>query len=248
MRLGFQQNDIDSSTGQSLSDSHRKSASVFGEDDTSPGHGLEGSFRKSNSGLHHSDLDLYSAQSFDESFRKPKTGVCKGSSGLASLNKLAPISKRAYKALKDCARNLVDLDSFIQSLEDWILENSLTDSNHGEQYAFDSPFQIDELRQLDFALEGTFFQQLFRMPTSFYCSSDLKEEEYFALEDFLHTMAEGLWRTFWHKSSPSPFLVSCARHPRSRFYSLDKAISKGKVAELCGAALIARDENDVNIH
>ncbi|XP_021742113.1 uncharacterized protein LOC110708318 [Chenopodium quinoa] len=246
MRLGIQQNDIDSSTGQSLSGSFRKSTSVFGENDSSPGHDVDGSFRKSNTGFHHNDLDLYSAQTFDESFRKPKTGVCKGSSGLSSLNKLAPISKRAYKSLKDCARNLVDSELFIQSLEDWILENSLTDSNH--EYSFDSPFQIDELRQLDYALEGTFFQQLFRMPTSLYCSSDLKEEEYFALEDFLHTMADGLWRTFWHKSSPSPFVVSCARHPRSRFYSLDKAISRGKVAELCGAALIARDGNDVNIH
>lgn len=167
---------------------------------------------------------------------------------MASLNKFTPISKKAYKALKETARNLVDSELFIQSLEDWILENSLTDSNHGEQYSFNSPFQTDELRQLDFALEGTFFQQLFRMPTSFYSSSDLKEEEYFALEDFIHTMADGLWRTFWHKNSPSPFLVSCARHPRSRFYSLDKAISKGKVAELCGAALIARGENDKSIH
>ncbi|CAO2833164.1 unnamed protein product [Amaranthus hypochondriacus] len=248
MRLGFQQNDVDSSTGQSLSGSFRKSTSVFGEEDSSPGQGVDGSFRKSRTGLPPNNLDLYSTQSFDESFRKPKPGVCKGSSGLASLNKFTPISKKAYKALKETARNLVDSELFIQSLEDWILENSLTDSNHGEQYSFNSPFQTDELRQLDFALEGTFFQQLFRMPTSFYSSSDLKEEEYFALEDFIHTMADGLWRTFWHKNSPSPFLVSCARHPRSRFYSLDKAISKGKVAELCGAALIARGENDESIH
>lgn len=216
---------------------------IFGHNDTSPGQSLNGSFRKSNSGFQQNDVDLYTPQSLDGSFRKSRTGVCKSASNLSSSNKLAPISKRACKAIKEYARNLVETELFIQHLEDWILENSLADSN-GEQYSFNSPFPIDELRQLDFALEGTSFQQLFRMPTSFYSSSDLKEEEYFALEDFLHTMADGLWRTFWHKNSPLPLLVSCARHPRSRFYSLDKAISRGKVGELSGAALIARTGDD----
>ncbi|KAK9732934.1 hypothetical protein RND81_04G032800 [Saponaria officinalis] len=248
MRLGFQQNDLDSSVGQSLSGSFRKSSSVFGQDDIFPGLGFDGSFRKSKTGYQQNDMDAYAAQSLDGSFRKPKSGVCKGGSGLASSNKFGPISKRAYKALKECARNLVESELFIQSLEDWTLENSLGDSSNGEQYSFNSPFHIDELRELDLALEGTFFQQLFRMPTSFYGSSDLKEEEYFALEDFLHTLADGLWRTFWHKSSSLPFFVSCARHPRSRFYSLDKAISKGKVGELSGAALIARAGDNVQVH
>lgn len=248
MRLGFQQNDLDSSTGLSLSGSFRKSATAFGQDDVTPGQSLDGSFRKSDAGFLHNDLDMYLSENVDGSFRKSKTGVCKGSSGLLSCNNFAPLSKRACKAIKDYTRNLADPELFIQSLEDWILENSLADSNNGEQYSFNSPFQIDELCQLDFALEGTSFQQLFRMPTCIYNSSDLKEEQYFALEDFLHTMAVGLWRTFWHKNSPWPFLVSCARHPRSRFYSLDKAISKGKVGDLSGAALIGRTGNDAHIH
>lgn len=248
MRLGFQQNDLDSSTGLSLSGSFRKSASAFLQSDITSGQSLDGSFRKSNTGFLQNDLDMYLSETLAGSFRKSKAGVCKGSSGLSSLTNFAPLSKRASKAIKDYTRNLVDPELFTQSLEDWILENSLTDSNSGEQYSFNSPFQIDELRQLDFALEGTFFQQLFRMPTSFYNSSDLKEEEYFALEDFLHTMADGLWRTFWHKNSPPPFLVSCARNPRSRFYSLDKAISRGKVGDLSGAALIGRTGNDAHVH
>ena len=124
-------------------------------------------------------------------------------------------SKRVIKVLKEYTRKLVDLDLFTGSLEDWFVEN-LQDTTNGAQ-PFRSPFTIDELRTFDFALEGVLFQQLFRMPFSPYASNDVKEDEYLALEDFLHTMADGLWRTFWHRKVPLPYFVSCPRYPGSKF-------------------------------
>ncbi|XP_044469575.1 uncharacterized protein LOC123198850 isoform X1 [Mangifera indica] len=202
MKLGFLQSDFDSSTG----------------------HSLDGSFRKSNS--------VISAHSI---------------SGVSASSNFNPVSRRVYKGLKDFRKKLVDRELFTQNLEDWIIEKSLSDEATGEQ-AFQSPFLMDELRNLDLALEGVLFQQLCRMPCSAYASDYLEEDEFLALEDFLHAIINALWRTFWRKSGPLPFFLSCPRHPGSRFYSIEKAISRGKLDELCGLALIAKAGNDLKVH
>ncbi|KAG9147840.1 hypothetical protein Leryth_003441 [Lithospermum erythrorhizon] len=125
------------------------------------------------------------------------------------------------------------------------MENSFAESATPEAY-FRAPFTIDELRQLDFALEGVPFQQLFRMPCSPCISDHLKEEEYLALEDFMHTIASGLWHTFWHKNKPFPCSISCPRHPGSRFYTVEKAIARRRLETLSGVALMSKPSSHLH--
>lgn len=166
-------------------------------------------------------------------------------SGTSVSSKYVPSSRRVFKGLKDYGKKLIDLEMFTQNLEEWV-DNLYTDSSNAEQF-FSSPFMIDELRKLDVALEGVLFQQLFRMPCSPYVSDDLKDDEYLAVEDFLHAIANGLWRTFWHKRGPLPFFLSCPRYPGSKFYTVEKAISKGRLRELCGFALMSRLGSDPQV-
>ncbi|WRX10972.1 hypothetical protein QQP08_003459 [Theobroma cacao] len=216
---------------------------------SSPGKSLNGSFRKFTSGFLRNDLDSSPGQSLDGSFRKSNSVISTHSvSGISSSSKFFPTSRRVYKALKDCGRKLVDQELFKQNLEDWVLENSCVEHVTGEQSFFRSPFLIDELRKLDLALEGVLFQQLYRMPCSPYASKALKEDEYLALEDFLHTIVNGLWRTFWRKSGPLPFFLSCSHHPKSKFYAVEKAISRGRLEELRGLALISKIGSDLKVH
>lgn len=168
-------------------------------------------------------------------------------SGASTSNKFVPASRRVYKGLKDYGRKVVDRELFTQNLEDWVVENCHTDSVTRDQ-SFSFPFLIDDIRKLDLALEGVLFQQLCRMPCKSDASNDLREDEFFALEDFLHAVVNGLWRTFWRKSGPLPFYLSCGRHPGSKFYSLEKAISKGRIEELCGLALISKTGSDLHVH
>ncbi|KAM4106326.1 hypothetical protein ACB094_04G057800 [Castanea mollissima] len=218
MKLGSQQNDLDFYPEQSL----------------------DGSFRKFISGFIHNDMDLSPGQSLDGSFRK-------SSSGASASSKFVPTSRRVFKGLKDYGRKLINLELFTQSLEDWVSEKSCADSANEEQF-FNSPFLIDELHKLDLALEGVLFQQLFRMPCSPSVTDDLKEDEYLAVEDFLHVVANGLWRTFWRKSGPLPFFVSGPRHPGSKFYTVEKAMSRGRLEELCGLALLSKIGSDLQVH
>ncbi|KAJ4965977.1 hypothetical protein NE237_017826 [Protea cynaroides] len=158
-------------------------------------------------GFHQKDLDSLTEQCLDGSFRRSRSGVSPDrKSEVSSSSKLFPASRIVFKGLKDYARKLVDIESFTQS-----------------------PFHMDELYKLDYALEDVLFQQLFRMPYSLCASDDLKEDEYLALEDFLHASVEGLWRTFWHKSGSLPFFVS----PSSWIQGLS------------GAALVAKSGNDI---
>lgn len=149
--------------------------------------------------------------------------------------------------LKEYVTKLVDLTSFVRCLEDWVPEILDHSSGNGE-LSSKSPFEIDELYTLDFSLEGVLFQQLFRMPCSPYSSEYLREDEYLALEDFLHTIADRLWRTFWHKSKPLPFFVSCPRHPGSKFYTIEKAVSRGRLEKLSGAALMSKTSGNLHVH
>lgn len=222
MKLGYQQNDFDSSFEQSLS----------------------GSFRKFTSGLLQNDLDLSPGHSSNGSFRRSNSVMSTHSiSGTSASSKYAP-SRRVSKGLKDYARKLVDLELFTHCLEDWVLENSCEDSDNG----FSAPFMIDELRKLDVALEGALFQQLLRMPCSPYVSNDPNEDEYLALEDFLHAIVSGLWHAFWHKRGQLPLFVSCPRSLGSKFYTVEKAISRGRLKELCGLALISKMGSDQQVH
>lgn len=210
-----------------------------GDLDTSPVQSLDGSFRKFISGFLQNGIDLSPAQSLDGSFRKSHSAQLGYSpSGTASSGKFVPVSRRVYKVLKDYKRKLIDFEIFNQSLEDWVVENTSSHSAD-EEPNFPSPFPMDEIHELDLALEGVLFQQLFRMPCSPF-SDDLIEDEFLALEDFFHAIINGLWFTFWHKSRPLPFFVSCPRNLGSKFYTVEKAISRGKVGELQGLGLISR--------
>ncbi|KZV19033.1 hypothetical protein F511_08461 [Dorcoceras hygrometricum] len=107
---------------------------------------------------------------------------------------------------------------------------------------------MDEISTLDFALEGVLFQQLSRMPCAHYSSNNLKEDEYLALEDFLLTAANGLWHAFWHKGKPLPYFVSCPYGRGSKFYTVEKAISRGRLNRLCGAALMINNNGNLYAH
>lgn len=194
---------------------------------SSPARSLDGSFRKSNS-----DFSAYSV------------------SGVSASSKSVPMSRKLFKGLKDYRKELVDLELFVQCLEDWVSENSFSDELDpmNMEQSFPAPFEIDELQKLDLALEGVLLQQLWRLPRSPYAPNYTKEDEYLALEDFLHAIVKGLWRTFWHKSLPLPCFVSCPFRPGSKFYTIEKAISRGKLEELCGLALISRSERDSQVH
>lgn len=204
-------------------------------------------------GYPQNDLDLSPGKSLDGSFRKSSSVISAAHSvsGTSGTSKFVPISRRVYRGLKDCGRKLVDLEIFTQTLEDWVLENLHADSGERKQY-FSSPFTNNELRKLDLALEGVPFQQLVRMSNFSEVSDDLIEDhfiedQYLAAEDFLHAIIIGLWRTFWHKSGPLPLFVSCPSHPGSKFCSVEKAISRGRLKELCGLALMAKTGCDLKV-
>ncbi|KAK9010633.1 hypothetical protein V6N11_043513 [Hibiscus sabdariffa] len=184
---------------------------------SSPERSLSGSFRKFESGFLRNDLDSSPGQSLDGSFRKSNSVISTQSvSGISSSSKFFQTSRRVHKVLKDFGREFKEQELFKQGLHDWVLENYGVGDVTGKQSFLNSPFLTDELRKLDLALEGVLFQQLFRMPCSPFASKSLKEDGYLALEDFFHVIVNGLWRTFWHKSGPVPFTLSCVRHPGSK--------------------------------
>ncbi|KAM7274072.1 hypothetical protein ACFE04_028736 [Oxalis oulophora] len=143
--LGSHQNDVDSSSGRSLSGSFRKFKSGFSrsDPDESPGLSFDGSLRKSNSAL--------SVQSI---------------SGISALRNTVHTSRRLLKGLKDCAKKLIDKQSFAHNLEDWAYQNT-------NQETFSSPFSIDELHKLDLALEGSVYLSLQNNVHGFICVGDI---------------------------------------------------------------------------
>lgn len=68
------------------------------------------------------------------------------------------------EGLKDFSRKLVNVDAFVLEIQEWI-EERLHTSPYGKTQ-FRSPFQVDQLRTLDYALVSVSFQQLLRMPVS----------------------------------------------------------------------------------
>lgn len=69
----------------------------------------------------------------------------------------------AAEGLREFTRKIVNVDAFIVEIQAWIQENLNPSSGNSK---FRSPFQLDQLRLLDYALEGVAFQQLLRMPVS----------------------------------------------------------------------------------
>ncbi|CAI0428083.1 unnamed protein product [Linum tenue] len=207
----------------------------FEENDAgvSPSQSLNGSFRMTRSGL--SQYDLHSSPSLDGSFRMPGSVMSGRSlSDLSTATKQVSTSRRHSKSLKDWARSLTSLDLFTHRFENWVSEND---------ESFSSPFSIDEVLNLDLALEGVPFQQLCRMPSSSSYPSGTTEGQYLAMEDFLHAVMNGLWRTFWHRSSkPLPFSLACPRRIGSKFYTLEKVASRGRLQEVQGLAIVSNVE------
>ncbi|XP_073288435.1 uncharacterized protein [Primulina huaijiensis] len=185
-----------------------------------------------------------SGPSFDGSFRMPASSIQTTSS---PSSKFIPTSKRVYKVLKEYTTKLVNLNIFTKYLEDWVTDNLHGKTNPSKK-RFSTLFPLDEIRTLDFALEGVLFQQLMRMPCPPYSSNNLKEDEYSALEDFLLTAAKGLWHAFWHKNKPFPYFVSCPYDHGSKFYTIEKAISRGRLNRVCGAALMINNKGSLSAH
>ncbi|KAJ0810199.1 putative protein kinase-like domain superfamily [Helianthus annuus] len=173
------------------------------------------------------DLGSVGGQSLDGSFRKTESVISSRS---------ASSSKQGFKATKEIARNLTDIDLFTQHLEEWVTDHS-----------FMSPFALDELQNLDFALESVLFQQLHRMPCSPQSSHTSKEQEFLALEDFLHAITDSLWHSLWDENGPSPYSIWCPRYSGSKFYTVEKAIARRRLDSLCGAALVSRNESDPHV-
>ncbi|XP_002962784.2 uncharacterized protein LOC9647155 [Selaginella moellendorffii] len=134
----------------------------------------------------------------------PSSGHSEGSYG-----KIASSVK--YSGLKDFAKRFVDCDEFTSHAQEWLLGKL---GNPEDQ--FKEPFQLDELKQLDYALEGVIFQQLLRMPYWQHgLSGNIAAEINLAVEDFLHTIAQTLWETLWSSEDRMPFFVTGPRGKRS---------------------------------
>ena len=68
------------------------------------------------------------------------------------------------EGLREFSRKIVNVDAFISEIREWI-EERLQVLPSGK-INFHPPFQVDQLRTLDYALVGVSFQQLLRMPVS----------------------------------------------------------------------------------
>ncbi|KAJ7548341.1 hypothetical protein O6H91_07G007800 [Diphasiastrum complanatum] len=116
------------------------------------------------------------------------------------------LSSAKVSGLKEFAKNFSDCNAFLSLLQDWLYDK-LEGQVEGE-LQFEKPFELEELRQLDYAIEGTSFQQLFRMPYLQPGASGAAETEiYVAVEDFIHASVQGLWEIFWATDDHMPFVV-----------------------------------------
>lgn len=155
--------------------------------------------------------------------------------------------RTGIEGLREFSRKLVNVEAFITEIREWI-EEKLQVLPSGRT-KFHSPFQVDQLRLLDYALVGVSFQQLLRMPVSrSHSSSPVAEPAvYLAVEDFMHTATQRLWETFWgapDESEHMPFYIMGPHTSASESLSalvLDKASSRGSGGTLPGAAIIAKN-------
>ncbi|KAM3199121.1 putative protein isoform X1 [Capsicum annuum] len=138
-----------------------------------------------------------------------------------------------FQDRKEFLRRFVDSESLIENLKTW----------YEEEPPFNVPFELIDLQQFDYALEGVPFQQLIRMPRAIYdtASGTVEATVYLALEDFLHSSVKGLWEAFWGQDEPLPFYVSSIHNSNLRFYQAEKAIAKGRVGGLCATAIMLKN-------
>nr|CAD1817325.1 unnamed protein product [Ananas comosus var. bracteatus] len=142
---------------------------------------------------------------------------------------------------KDFLRKFVDCEILTSNLVEWF---STIPSDPGFTRAtFDVPFELTELQNFDYALEGVSFQQLVRMPNTLYASTSnpVEATAHIAIEDFLHASVKGLWETFWGHEVPMPFSVACIHSTSSKFYPAEKAIASGKLEGLCATAILLKN-------
>lgn len=142
---------------------------------------------------------------------------------------------------KEFLYRFVESDAFTTKLEDWF--ESLSEKSAPKKPAFDVPFELVELQQFDYALEGVQFQQLIRMPNAVYAStSDAVEATVFlAIEDFLYASVKGLWEAFWSQDESMPFSVACLHDTNLKFYQAEKAIASGKLEHLCATGVLLKN-------
>eukprot|EP00249_Psilotum_nudum_P021830 c28271_g1_i1 orf=336-2528(-) len=141
---------------------------------------------------------------------------------------------------KEFLNRFIDSDAFGIELHTWLHEHLLVQQDGCSH--FEVPFQLDELRQFDFALEGVLFQQLMRMPLMHLSSSapSTEAEMCLAVEDFLYASARGLWDTFWRSEDILPFFVTGSHSFSSRSSSGEKNSTKGRVGRPHCAALVSK--------
>lgn len=147
---------------------------------------------------------------------------------------------------KDFLRNFVDSEIFTAHLEDWF--SGAYEESGFRKPTFDVPFELTELQNFDYALEGVTFQQLIRMPNALYASTSdaIEATAHLAIEDFLHAGVKGLWERFWGPDSPMPFSVACIHSTSSKFYPAEKAIASGKLEGLCATAILLKSSRNVH--
>ncbi|CAH9134819.1 unnamed protein product [Cuscuta epithymum] len=156
---------------------------------------------------------------------------------VAKLSTVSSSSGRVQES-KEFLRRFSDSEVLTTNLTPWFKE--ITEN---AAQPFDTPFELIDLQQFDYALEGIPFQQLVRMPSAVYASTSnaVEATAYLALEDFLHASVKGLWEAFWGHDEPFPFYVSCVHNTNFRFYQAEKAISKNKVNGLCATAIVLKN-------
>ena len=140
------------------------------------------------------------------------SGIPLDGKSLASSSRIGASPKRrssgsllspSGNGVKEFLKKFTDSEAFSVALKNWLEHNpTLQEQNQ-------PPFQIDELRQFDFALESVKFQQLLRMPyLSSSTGASIEVETCLGVEDFLHASAQGLWETFWKCEDPFPFFIT----------------------------------------
>eukprot|EP00250_Pteridium_aquilinum_P015994 c22878_g1_i2 orf=475-2754(-) len=194
--------------------------------EVSDGHGGERSFRKSSPGISPDGISAIASSS--------KTGI--STKSRSSISSRSP----SGSSVKDFLKRLGDSEAFSVILRNWLDDRYFGQEDKHPQVK--SPFQLDELRQFDFALEGVQFQQLLRMPAMSSSSSSalsLEAEMCLAVEDFLHASAQGLWETFWSADDPFPYFVTGSHGFGSKNAYGEKNASKNVKGPHC-AALVGK--------
>lgn len=86
----------------------------------------------------------------------------------------------------------MDSEILTADLENWI--SGISDDSEFRKPNLDVSFELTELQNIDYAMEGVPFQQLIWMPNALYASTPVSFEAtaHLAIEDFLHTSVKGL--------------------------------------------------------